>query len=121
MIESDPLQRPRVCAYVRIDSFGQVDQAGQSAHQQHQIAEYAARNDYKMACVYVEGSGSGVTSARPELQRMMANACDGSHRFDAIIVASHSRISRDIAEFAGFRRSLEIAGVQLLSVDQDAA
>jgi DNA invertase Pin-like site-specific DNA recombinase len=68
---------------------------------------------------FVDPGASARDDKRPELQRMVDNACIDPSPFDVVLVHSQSRFFRDTAGYVFYKRKLEKHGVSLVSMTQD--
>lgn len=71
--------------------------------------------------IYIEPGLSATDENRPQFKRLMAEATQLPRRYDVVVVYSLSRFARDLALQLVSYRTLDRAGVQLLSVSKPFA
>ncbi|MGF1631201.1 MAG: recombinase family protein [Kiloniellaceae bacterium] len=69
---------------------------------------------YELAAVYSDAAMSGATAARPGLRQLLAAAEAG--KFDALVLESLDRLSRDHADLAWLFRELTFHSIRIVSV-----
>ena len=70
---------------MRIALYARVSTADQSCEMQlRELRDYAARRGWQVFAEYVDAGWSGARASRPELDRLMQEAC--TRRFDAVLV-----------------------------------
>ncbi len=107
----------RGAAYIRESSEEQGQGFSPSAQRQ-KIHEFAKDNGIEMVTEYCDlHSAWRKSNARPEFQRLMADAADG--KFDVVLVFHTSRFARNQAEARRYKQLLrERLGIQVISVTQ---
>lgn len=104
-----------VAIYLRVSSDEQLD--GYSiAAQERACREYAEKQGWTVAGLYVEEGRSGRNDQRPELQRLLADAQAKPRRFKAVIFHNLDRLMRNLRLQLNLKAELDAAGVQLVSV-----
>ena len=61
-----------------------------------------------------------LTGHYPALSRLMDDVVSEGREFNAVLVWNHSRLSRNVAEFAELRRTLREHGVDLVSISDSS-
>jgi site-specific DNA recombinase len=107
-----------VALYARVSTTKQAEKDLSIPDQIRQIKEWCKREGHSIAAEYVEEGASATDDRRPVFQRMISEACSGSHRFDCIVVHSLSRFFRELFEFIFYERKLDNAGVKIISITQ---
>ena len=111
----------RIAMYLRVSTGGQADTDLSIPDQRRQIAAWAAMHGCSIAAEFLEAGASATDDKRPEFQRMIDRACDGSNSIDAVVVHSFSRFMRDSFAFEFYARKLAKNGVKLVSITQDVS
>jgi DNA invertase Pin-like site-specific DNA recombinase len=86
--------------------------------QERRCRAYAAARGLQVVDVYADAAVSGTTTARPNLQRLLADA--KARRFGAVIVDDLSRLSRDRVDSGVLVRTLDDLGVQVVDAETGA-
>jgi len=82
--------------------------------------DYAARNGLAIIETFDDKARSGASTVnRDGLLRMMDRAKEGA--FDAVIVESLDRLSRDMEDLAGIHKRLTFRAIEILAVHEGAA
>lgn len=107
----------RAIAYIR-ESSEEQGQGFSPDAQRQAIAKFAAENDLELIGEYCDfHSGWRKSDARPEFQRLMADAAEGL--FDAVLVFHTSRFARSQIEARRYKQLLrERLGIRVVSVTQ---
>ncbi len=107
----------RAAAYVR-ESTEEQGQGFSPDAQRQAIASFAAENALELIGEYCDfHSGWRKSEARPEFQRLMADAADG--RFDVVLLYHTSRFARNQVEARRYKQLLrERLGIRVVSVTQ---
>jgi site-specific DNA recombinase len=109
--------KQRAVAYVR-ESTEEQGQGFSPDAQRQTIAKFAAENDLDLIGEYCDfHSGWRKSEARPEFQRLMADAAAGE--FDVVLVFHTSRFARNQVESKRYKQLLrERLGIRVVSVTQ---
>lgn len=116
-----PIEAPtsvqRAAAYIR-ESSEEQGQGFSPDAQRQAIAKFASENDLELVGEYCDfHSGWRRSEARPEFQRLMADAAEG--RFDVVLVFHTSRFARSQVESRQYKQLLrERLGIRVVSVTQ---
>jgi site-specific DNA recombinase len=107
----------RAAAYVR-ETTEERGQGFSPGAQRQAIAAFAAENTLELIGEYCDfHSGWRKSEARPEFQRLMADAADG--KFDVVLVYHTSRFARNQVEARRYKQLLrERLGIRVVSVTQ---
>lgn len=95
--------------YARYSSASQREESIEA--QIRVCSEYAKRNDMVVVGEYIDRAMTGTNDNRPDFQRMIADLSKKS--FQAVIVYSVDRFSRDRYDAAFYKRKIKQAGVTL--------
>ena len=86
--------------------------------QKRSITEYAERNGYKIVKFFVDEGFTATVDNRPDFLQIINDCEDGKKKVGAIIVYHTDRFARNELDHALYKRDLQKAGVELLSVMQ---
>src|SRR5207245_2147172 len=76
------------------------------------------QKDWPLINTYIDAGESARDDNRPEFQRMVDDALT-TRAFEVIVVHSYSRYFRNAFEGEFYRRKLQKAGVEVVSITQD--
>jgi DNA invertase Pin-like site-specific DNA recombinase len=109
--------KPRAVAYVR-ESTEEQGKGFSPDAQREGIRRFAPENDLELIAEYCDfHSGWRKSEARPEFQRLMADAAEG--KFDVVLVFHTSRFARNQVEARRYKQLLrEHLGIRVVSVTQ---
>jgi DNA invertase Pin-like site-specific DNA recombinase len=109
--------RTRAVAYVR-ESTEEQGQGFSPDAQRQAVAKFAEENNFDLIAEYCDfHSGWRKSEARPEFQRLMADAAAG--QFDVVLVFHTSRFARSQVEARRYKQLLrERLGIRVVSVTQ---
>ncbi len=100
----------RAACYIRVSTADQ-----NSALQVAELQQYITARGWELTAVY-EDTMSGAKSGRPELNRLMADAC--MRKFDAVCSRKLDRFGRSLVDCLNSIQSLESAGVRFVAITQ---
>lgn len=102
---------------IRAAIYARVSTPGQHVEPQlDPLREYAARRGLAVAGEYVDHGVSGARAARPELDRLLADA--RRRRFDVVLCVKLDRLARSVHHLTTLARELEALGMDLVVLDQ---
>lgn len=112
----------RVAAYAR-SSTDAPHRLTEELRQLARIRAFCAANKMTIVSSALEGakSAAGAGDGQRDFDELLDCACSAGRPFDAIVVASASRVARRIGEFESYADRLSAAGVLLITVDDSAA
>lgn len=112
----------RVAAYAR-SSIDAPHRLTEELRQLARIRAYCATNKMTIVSSAIEGAKSavGAGDGQRDFDELLDRACSAGRPFDAIVVASASRIARRLGEFETYADRLSAAGVLLITVDDGGA
>ena len=117
--EADPsILALNVLPYYRVSTPRQSEAQLSIPDQRRQVEAWAASRGHKIVAEFVEPGATATEDRRPEFQRMIDRACDGSRSVDAIVVHSYSRFFREAFEQEFYIRKLGKHEVRLISITQ---
>ena len=101
----------RAAIYARVSTLDQNCQM-----QLKELREYCERRAWTISGEYVDTGWSGAKASRPELDRIMHDACQ--HRFDAILVWKLDRFGRSVLNLSEQLARLNSWGIRFLATTQ---
>ena len=112
----------RVAAYAR-SSIDAPHRLTEELRQLARIRAFCATNKMTIVSSAIEGAKSAVRAGdgQRDFDELLDCACSAGRPFDAIVVASTSRVARCPGEFESYAGRLSAAGVLLIAVDTGAA
>jgi site-specific DNA recombinase len=111
----------RVALYVRVSADKSVENALSIPDQEEQLKKVCRKEGWSVTAVYIEPGVSAKTTARPQFQRMIADALEPQKPFDKILIHSTSRFARSSADYLMAERLLLEHQIEVLSVSQTFA
>lgn len=102
----------RAAIYARLDVEGPARLIEQQLSQCRLLLDV---EEWEEVGAYVDRGYSGMSLARPELQRLLADAAAGM--FDRVVAATAGRIARNLGDLQTFERDLDRLGVELVTVE----
>lgn len=102
----------RAVIYARFSSSKQREASIED--QLRVCTEWCVENDYEIVTEYCDRAASGRSDARPEFQRMIANAGES----DIVLVYMMDRFSRDVYDAPIYKKRLRDAGVRVVSATE---
>jgi site-specific DNA recombinase len=109
----------RVAIYLRVSTGRQAEQDLSIPDQKKQTQGWCEARGWQVIAEYVEPGASAMDDKRPEFQKMVERACDGSKAFDVVVVHSFSRFFRDAFGLEFYVRKLAKHNVKLMSITQE--
>lgn len=103
-----PRKRTRVALYHR-----EAVKKQNSKEHEKELVEFSKQNDWEVVAVYSDIGSSGRDSSRPRYQQMLTAGINGT--FQAIVVRSLDRLSRDPVELSRTIRNMKSAGVHIVA------
>src|SRR5438105_2925205 len=82
--------------------------------QLRELREYAARRGWQVVEVYTDAGVSGSRDSRPQLNRLMTDAC--RRKFDSVLVWKLDRFGRSLRHLINALAELEALGVAFISL-----
>jgi DNA invertase Pin-like site-specific DNA recombinase len=119
---SDPVSgsatTKRAALYARVARVSQADGSSSIEEQKQAARAFCQARGWSIVAEYVDAPASGMNENRHDFKRMVDDALT-THPFDVIVVYSYCRYFRNAFEAELYRRKLEKAGVELVSITQD--
>ena len=104
--------------YCRVSTKEQVDEGGSLASQEKICTEYALKNGYDIARVFIEQGESAKNANRTELQAMLTFCALKRNGICAVIAYKVDRIARNIDDYRQIRLMLKKHGVEIKSTSE---
>lgn len=108
----------RAVIYCRVSTKEQVDEGNSLVTQEKHCKDYALKNSYDIAEVFIEQGESAKTAQRTELQRLLSYCADKKNQVSAVISYKIDRISRNTDDYSQIRILLKRYGVEIKSTSE---
>lgn len=112
----------RVAAYARSSSEAS-HRLTEELRQLARVRGFCATYQMTVVASAIEGAKKtvGPGDGKRDFDELLDRACSAERPFDAIVVASASRVARDCAQIEAYAARLSAAGVLLITVDEGGA
>lgn len=110
--------KKKAVIYCRVSTKEQVEEGNSLVTQERNCREYAIKNGYEIASVFVEQGESAKTADRTELQKLFAYCANKKNEIKAIIAYKIDRISRNTDDYSQIRILLKRYGVEIKSTSE---
>jgi DNA invertase Pin-like site-specific DNA recombinase len=107
------MQNKQAVIYCRVSTKEQVEEGNSLSTQEKLCREYALKNAYDIAEVFIEQGESAKTANRPELQRLLSYCSDRKKQINAVIAYKLDRISRNTDDYSYIRILLKRYGIEI--------
>ena len=104
--------------YCRVSTKEQVEEGNSLPTQEKICRDYALKNGYEIAEVFIEQGESAKTAHRTELQRLLNYCALKKHEVKAVIAYKLDRISRNTDDYSQIRLLLKRYGVEIKSTSE---
>lgn len=101
----------KAAAYARYSTDKQTENS--IAYQMEAITKYCHDHDIEICARYSDEAKTGTNTNRKDFQALLRAA--ERREFDAVVVYDISRGSRDVVDWFAFRKTMQAAGVQVIS------
>ncbi len=103
---------------MRAAIYARVSTSDQNCELQlRELREYLVRRGWDASGEYVDAGFSGAKVSRPQLDRLMKDACE--RRFDAVVVWKLDRWGRSLAHLVQSVQELSALGIRFVAVTQN--
>lgn len=109
----------RAYVYLRLSVDKEDGKAQSIEAQRHAIRDYARRHNIEIVEEFADAGMSGQSDRRPEFNRMVAMATDGSFPVDAVLIFRIARMARNMRVFFNALDGLGDAGVEVISITEN--
>ncbi|MBS4064734.1 MAG: recombinase family protein [Chitinophagaceae bacterium] len=104
--------------YCRVSTKEQAEEGNSLITQERLCKEYAAKNGYTVATVFVEQGESAKTADRTELKKLIAFCTLKKNDIKAVIVYKIDRLSRNTDDYSQIRIMFKKYGVEIKSISE---
>jgi len=104
--------------YCRVSTKEQVEEGNSLVSQEKICRDYAFKNGYDIAEIFIEQGESAKTADRKELQRLLAYCSDKKNKISFVIAYKIDRISRNVYDYSQLRIILKRYGVEIKSTTE---
>ncbi|URW74835.1 recombinase family protein [Sphingomonas donggukensis] len=111
--------KPRAYAYLRLSVDKEDGKAQSIEAQRHALRAYALKHGIEIVEEFADCGLSGRTDRRPEFNRMIAQATDGSQPVDLVLMFAIARMARNMRLFFNSIDALADAGVETVSITEN--
>lgn len=111
-------QKRRAVIYCRVSTKEQVEEGNSLSTQEKNCKEYAQKNGYEVAAIFVEQGESAKTADRTELKKLMSFCAIRKNDIKAVISYKIDRISRNTDDYSQIRLLLKRYGVEIKSTSE---
>lgn len=111
-------QLKKAVIYCRVSTKEQVEEGNSLPTQEKICRDYALKNGYEIAEVFIEQGESAKTAHRTELQRLLNYCALKKHEVKAVIAYKLDRISRNTDDYSQIRLLLKRYGVEIKSTSE---
>ena len=108
----------RAVIYCRVSTKEQVEEGNSLVMQERICREYAAKNDYGIAEVFIEQGESAKSADRTQLQILLKYCAIKKNAVSAVIAYKLDRISRNTDDYSQIRIVLKRYGVEIKSTSE---
>src|SRR5258706_111314 len=104
--------------YCRVSTKEQVEEGNSLVTQEKICKDYAYKNGYEIAEVFIEQGESAKTAERKELQRLIAYCENRKNQISNVIAYKIDRISRNVYDYSKLRISFKRHGIDIKSASE---
>lgn len=104
--------------YCRVSTKEQVEEGNSLSTQEKNCRDYAIKNGYEIAEVFIEQGESAKTAQRTELQRLLSYCAVRKNLISAVIAYKIDRVSRNTDDYSYLRILLKGYGVEIKSTSE---
>ena len=108
----------RAVIYCRVSTKEQVDDGNSLVMQERICREYAVKNGYEIAEVFIEQGESAKSADRTQLQILLKYCAIKKHGISAVIAYKLDRVSRNTDDYSQIRIVLKRYGIEIKSTSE---
>ena len=108
----------RAVLYCRVSTKEQVEDGNSLVTQEKNCRDYAIKNGYEVAEIFIELGESAKTADRTELQNLFSYCANKKNNITAIIAYKLDRIARHSDDYKDIRKFLKRYGVEIKSTSE---
>lgn len=112
-------QNNKAVIYCRVSTKEQVEEGNSLVTQERMCREYAHKNKYDIAAIFVEQGESAKTVDRTELKKLIAFCAIKKNDVSAVIAYKIDRISRNMDDYSQIRILFKKYGVEIKSTSEN--
>ena len=112
------MQKKRAVIYCRVSTKEQVEEGNSLVTQEKNCKDYAHKNDYEVAAIFIEQGESAKTADRTELKKLLSFCALKKSDIQAVIAYKIDRISRNTDDYSQIRILLKRYGVEIKSTSE---
>ncbi|PQJ11961.1 hypothetical protein CJD36_009215 [Flavipsychrobacter stenotrophus] len=110
--------KKRAVIYCRVSTKEQVDEGGSLDSQRKVCNEYALKNSYEVAEIFIEKGESAKNANRTELNRLLGYCTNQKNNIKVVIAYKIDRVARNIDDYREIRLLLKRYGVEIKSTTE---
>lgn len=118
MNENYQTNQKKAVIYCRVSTKEQVDEGNSLSTQEKICREYAIKQSFDIANIFVEQGESAKTADRTELQKLLTYCADKKNAVKAVIIYKLDRLSRNTDDYSQIRLLLRRYGVEIKSTSE---
>ena len=118
MTEPNNHNNKRAVIYVRVSTTEQADEGNSLATQEKSCREFASKNGFEVAAVFIERGESAKTADRTELRKLLEFCAQKKNGIGAAIIYKIDRLSRNTDDYSQIRLLLKRYGVEIKSTTE---
>lgn len=111
-------QAPKAVIYCRVSTKEQAEEGNSLVTQEKVCREYALKNGYDVAAIFIEQGESAKTADRTELKKLMTFCSVKKNEVSVVISYKIDRISRNTDDYSQIRILLRRYGVEIKSTSE---
>lgn len=111
-------QTKQAVIYCRVSTKEQAEEGNSLVTQEKHCREFAKKNGYDIAAVFIEQGESAKTADRTELKKLMGFCAIKKNKVSAVIAYKLDRISRNTDDYSQIRILLKKYGVEIKSTSE---
>jgi len=111
-------ENKKAVIYCRVSTREQVEEGNSLVTQEKICKEYALKNSYDIAHIFVEQGESAKTADRTELKKLLTYCADKKNNISAVITYKLDRISRNTDDYSQIRILLKRYKVEIKSTSE---
>jgi len=112
------MQDKKAVIYCRVSTKEQVEEGNSLVTQEKVCKDYALKNGYEIAGIFIEEGESAKTAKRTELRRLLDYCAIRKNGINAVIAYKIDRIARNIDDYRQIRLALKLKGVEIKSTSE---
>ena len=115
----EQLINKKAIIYCRVSTKEQADEGNSLITQERVCRDYALKNGYEVASVFVEEGESAKTALRPELQKLLKFCSQNYKTIDTLIIYKIDRLSRNTDDYSQLRIFFNKLNIKINSTSEN--